>query len=62
MSDLKPTEKKFETYIEKYFNSIEYKSIHYEKYDRTKCLIRDELIDFIKKTQKEKWDKLKEHQ
>ena len=52
MSDLKPTEKKFETYIEKYFNSIEYKSIHYEKYDRTKCLIRDELIDFIKKPKK----------
>ncbi|WP_440907533.1 type I restriction endonuclease subunit R [Candidatus Pelagibacter sp.] len=60
MSDLKPTEKKFENHIEKYFNSIEYKSIHYEKYDRTLCLIKDEVLDFIKKSQKEKWDTLKD--
>ena len=60
MSVLNPTEKKFESHIEKYLNSIEYKSIHYEKYDRTLCLIKDEVLDFIKKTQKEKWDKLKD--
>ena len=60
MSTLNPTEKKFENHIEKYLNSIEYKSIHFEKYDRTLCLIKDEVLDFIQKTQKEKWDKLKD--
>ena len=59
MSNFSPTEKKFENHIEKYLNSIEYKSIHYEKYDRTLCLIKDEVLDFIKRTQKEKWEKLK---
>ena len=59
MSSLKPTEKKFENHIEKYLNSTAFKSIHYEKYDRKICLIRNELLDFIKTTQKEKWDTLK---
>jgi len=58
MSNLNPTEKKFEDHIEKYLNSIEYKSIYYEKYDRTLCLIKDEVLDFIKKTQKDSWKKL----
>ena len=58
MSNLSPTEKKFENHIEKYLNSIEYKSIHFEKYDRTLCLIKDEVLDFIKKTQKDSWKKL----
>jgi type I restriction enzyme R subunit len=60
MNNLNPTEKKFENHIEKHLNTIEYKSIHFEKYDRTLCLIKDEVLDFIKKTQKEKWDKLKD--
>ena len=60
MSSLSPTEKKFENHIEKYLNSIEYKSIHYEKYDRTLCLIKDEVLDFIKKTQKDSWKKLQD--
>ena len=54
MRNLHPTEKKFEEHIEKYFNLIEYKSIHHEKYDRTLSLIKYEVIDFIKKTQKKK--------
>lgn len=58
MSKLNPTEKKFENHIEKYFNLIEYKSIHYEKYDRTLCLIKNEVLDFIKRTQKDSWKKL----
>ena len=41
MSNLHPTEKKFENHIEKYLNSIEYKSIHYENYDRNLCLIKE---------------------
>ncbi len=60
MNKLSPTEKKFENHIEKYLNSIEYKSIHFEQYDRTLCLIKDEVLDFIQRTQKEKWDKLKD--
>ena len=60
MSSKSPTEKKFETYIEKYLNSVEYKSIHFEKYDRTLCLVKDEVLDFIKKTQKNNWKKLQE--
>ena len=60
MNKLSPTEKKFENHIEKYLNSIEYKSIHFEKYDRTLCLIKDEVLDFIQRTQKEKWDKLQD--
>jgi len=60
MSSLNPTEKKFENHIEKYLNSIEYKSIHYEKYDRTLCLIKDQVLYFIKKTQKDSWKKLQE--
>ena len=48
MSSLKPTEKKFEDHIEKNLNSYEYKSIDYGKYDRDLCLIKDEIINFIK--------------
>ena len=60
MNRLNPTEKKFEIHIEKYLNSIEFKSIHHEKYDRTLCLIKEEVLDFIKKTQKNSWAKLEE--
>ena len=60
MNNLNPTEKKFENHIEKYLNSFKYKSIHYEKYDRNLCLIKDEVLDFIKKTQKDSWEKLQD--
>ena len=49
MSDIKPTEKKFENHIEKYLNSIKYKSIHFEQYDRNLGLIKEEVLNFIKK-------------
>ena len=58
MSNLTPTEKKFENYIENYLNKKNYKSLHHEKYDRNLCLIKNEILNFIKNTQKEKWDKL----
>jgi type I restriction enzyme R subunit len=60
MNTFSPTEKKFERYIEHYLNSIEYKSIHYEKYDRNLCLIKDEVLNFIKKTQKDSLKKLQD--
>ncbi|MCY3986063.1 MAG: DEAD/DEAH box helicase family protein, partial [Candidatus Dadabacteria bacterium] len=60
MNGLKPTEQKFEEHIEKHLNSIGYKSRHFPEYNRSLCLIRDDLIEFIKTTQPEKWDKLEE--
>ena len=60
MRTLKPSEKKFEDHIEKYLNLIEYKSIDYKKYDRSLCLIKNVVLDFIKKTQKDSWKKLLE--
>ena len=60
MSSLKPTEKRFENHIEKFLNLINYKSIHFEKYDRNLCLIKHEVLEFIKKTQKDNWKKLQD--
>ena len=60
MSDIRPTEKKFENHIEKHLNSIGFDSIDYSNYDRTQCLIKDKVIEFIKKTQPKEWDRLRE--
>lgn len=60
MSDLKPTEEKFEDHIEKHLNSIDYKSHHFSEYNRSLCLIRNELLEFIKTTQPNDWNKLEE--
>ena len=42
----------------KELNSLNFGSRNYKDYDRELCLIQDEVIDFIKNTQPEKWDKL----
>jgi type I restriction enzyme R subunit len=60
MSDFKPTEKKFEDHIENHLLSVGYVSHHFSEYDRTLCLIRDEVINFIKTTQPENWGRLEE--
>lgn len=60
MRDLKPTEEKFEEHIEKHLNSIGYKSRHFSQYNRSLCLIRDDLLEFIKTTQPDDWNKLEE--
>ena len=52
MNNLKPTEKKFEDHIEIYLNSLNFKSIKFDNYDRKLCLIKEEILNFIKKTQK----------
>ena len=57
---IKPDEEKFESHIEKYFNSVGYKSFYFKEYDRNLCLIKNEIVEFIKNSQKEKWDKLQE--
>lgn len=58
MSGLSPTEEKFEEHIEKHLCSIGYTSTHFHEYDRSLCLIKDQVIQFIKTTQPEKWDQL----
>ena len=60
MSGLSPTEKKFEEHIEKHLCSIGYTSTHFGEYDRSLCLIKDQVINFIKTTQPEKWERLTE--
>jgi type I restriction enzyme R subunit len=60
LNNLNPTERRFENQIEKHLNKINFKSIHFEKYDRILCLINDELLNFIKKTQEKSWRKLEE--
>jgi type I restriction enzyme R subunit len=59
MNTYSPTEAKFEKHIEKFLNSIQYKSFNFKIYNRDLCLISEEVINFIKLTQKEKWEKLK---
>ena len=58
MSPISPNEKRFEDHIERELNSLNFISRNYKYYDRELCLIKDEVVDFIKDTQPEKWDKL----
>ena len=60
MSGLSPTEEKFEEHIEKHLCSIGYTSTHFHDYDRSLCLIKDEVIEFIKTTQPEEFKTLTE--
>ena len=60
MSGLSPTELKFEEHIEKHLNSVGYSSTHFSEYDRNLCLIRGQVIDFIKTTQPVQWERLNE--
>lgn len=53
-----PSEKRFETHIEQSLNQQGYSSIHFNEYDRTLCLIPNEVIGFIRKTQPKEWEKL----
>ena len=60
MNNLKPSELKFESHIEKYLNNYKYKSITHDLYDRKLCLIKEEILDFIKKTQLQSWKQLQD--
>lgn len=60
MSGLRPTEEKFEEHIEKHLCSIGYTPTNFNDYDRTLCLIKDQVISFIRSTQPEKWGHLEE--
>ena len=60
MSGLSPTEKRFEEHIEGHLKSVGYSTTHFSEYDRNLCLIRDQVIDFIRSTQPEQWSRLQE--
>ena len=60
MTNRNPTEMKFEEYIEKDLQSTGYFSISFSEYDRSLCLIGREVINFIKSTQPDNWNKLQE--
>ena len=54
----KPNEERFEKHIEKTLIQHGYTSRLYTEYDRNQCQLQEELIEFIKSTQKEEYDKL----
>ncbi|MCY4445509.1 MAG: DEAD/DEAH box helicase family protein [Rhodobacteraceae bacterium] len=60
MSDLLPTEKRFEEYIEGHLKSVGYSSIISSEYDRNLCLIPIKVINFIRLTQPNNWLRLQE--
>lgn len=60
MSGLSPTEKKFEEHIEDHLKTVGYSTLHFSEYDRNLCLIRNQVIDFIRATQPEQWGRLQE--
>ena len=67
MSGYSPTELKFEEYIENNLINHGYFSLSkgssealYENYDRVNCLHPSLLIDFIKNSQSDEWERLVE--
>ncbi len=60
MSSLSPTEKRFEEHIEDHLKTVGYSTLHFNEYDRNLCLIRDQVINFIRSTQPEQWSRLQE--
>lgn len=60
MSAYSPTEKRFEEHIEDHLKTVGYSSLRFSEYDRNLCLIRDQVIDFIRSTQPEQWGRLQE--
>ena len=54
----KPSESRFEKHIELSLVKQGYKAMYHTAYDKNLCQIPEELIEFIKATQKEQYDKL----
>lgn len=54
------TERNFEEHIEKNLHKVGYSSLLHTEYDRVNCVIPSEVIVFIKDTQPEEYEKLKE--
>ena len=58
MSGSKPDEKRFESYIETFLNSIGFKSRENSEYDSTLSLIGGDVIEFVRETQPDSWREL----
>ena len=56
MSPESVTQKRFEEHIEKELNSLNYSSRNYKDCDK-ELVIKDEVINFKKNTQPQKWNK-----
>lgn len=56
-----PTEKRFEAHIETSLIQQGYSTIPSNEYDKTLCLIPNEVIGFLKRTQPKDWAKLENH-
>ena len=56
-----PTEKRFEAHIEASLIKQGYSTITSNEYDKTLCLIPNEVIGFLKRTQPKDWAKLETH-
>jgi len=54
----KPTEEKFEDHVEEHLLKNNYKSSLNTDYDKNLCIIKKNLIEFIKDTQNDKWESL----
>ena len=54
----KPNEYRFEEWIEISLKNSGYQSKLYSEYDRDLCLIKDDVISFIKETQPKQYEKL----
>jgi type I restriction enzyme R subunit len=52
------TEQKFEDHIEQELNQSDYQSLLSTDYDKSLCLVKQEVIDFIQSTQQKTLDKL----
>lgn len=55
---LRPNEERFETHIEQSLIKHGYKSRLYTEYDKNQCQLPEEVIEFVKSTQKEEYDRL----
>ena len=60
MTGLHPTEKRFEDHIEKHLLSVGYSSRQSSEHDRTLCLIQSDVVEFIRTTQPNEWNRLEE--
>ena len=60
MSPISADERRFEDHIEKELISLNYSSRNFNDYDKELCLIKEDVINFIKNTQTKKWNKLVE--
>ena len=56
MSPSPVNEIRFEEHIEKELNASSYCSRNYKDFDKELLLIKDEVIEFLKNTQPQKWN------